>query len=113
MNRLQPGDVDATQSAQAVIEWGRYCASDSADHALFAPLHYEAGYAYPLVVWLHGPRDNEHQLKRIMPNVSMRNFVAVAPRGTQPLGLDVTKSGYAWDQCEEQISLAEHRTMAA
>ena len=23
-------------------------------HSLFAPLHYEQGYAYPLLVWLHG-----------------------------------------------------------
>jgi phospholipase/carboxylesterase len=33
------------------------------------------------MVWLHGPNDNESQLKRIMPLVSMRNYVAVAPRG--------------------------------
>ena len=51
-------------------------------HAIFAPLHYERGYSYPLVVWLHGPGGNERQLLRIMPMISMRNYVAVAPRGT-------------------------------
>ncbi len=50
-------------------------------HTLFAPLHYEPGYPYPLVVWLHGTGCDERQLLRIMPLVSMRNYVAVAPRG--------------------------------
>ena len=50
-------------------------------YALFAPLHYESGYAYPLIVWLHGRGNDERQLLRIMPQVSMRNYVAVAPRG--------------------------------
>ena len=50
-------------------------------HTIFAPLHYEAGYAYPLLVWLHGSGCDERQLLRIMPLVSLRNYVAVAPRG--------------------------------
>ncbi len=49
-------------------------------HAIFAPVHYEPGYSYPLLVWLHGPGWDERQLLRIMPLVSMRNYVAVAPR---------------------------------
>ena len=50
-------------------------------HILFSPMHYEPGYAYPLLVWLHGTGGDERQLLRIMPAVSMRNYVAVAPRG--------------------------------
>ncbi len=50
-------------------------------HCVFAPLHYEPNYAYPLLVWLHGPKDDERQLLRIMPSISVRNYVAVAPRG--------------------------------
>ena len=34
----------------------------------FVPLHYEPNYAYPLLVWLHGPQDDQGQLKRIMPH---------------------------------------------
>ena len=49
-------------------------------HAWFLPLHYEHGYAYPLIVWLHGHGDDERQLRRIMPLLSMRNYLAVAPR---------------------------------
>jgi len=58
-------------------------------HILFAPMHYEPKYAYPLLVWLHGTGGDERQIMRIMPIVSMRNYVAVAPRGLpmeQPTG---------------------------
>ena len=48
-------------------------------YATFAPIHYEPGYAYPLLVWLHGSASNEQELRQVMPLVSMRNYVAVAP----------------------------------
>jgi len=50
-------------------------------HILFTPMRYEPKYAYPLLVWLHGTGGNERQMMRIMPIISMRNYVAVAPRG--------------------------------
>lgn len=50
-------------------------------HILFSPIHYEPGYAYPLLVWLHHRGGDERQIMRIMPLVSMRNYVAVAPQG--------------------------------
>jgi phospholipase/carboxylesterase len=73
--------------------------------ATFAPQNYESGYAYPLIVWLHGKAGNEHQLRRVMPHVSLRNFVAVAPRGT------VTRAngGYRWRQDLDNIEAAETR----
>lgn len=74
-------------------------------HALFAPLHYESNYAYPLLVWLHGPGDSETQLRRVMPLVSMRNYVAVAPRGTA----GGTASGYGWLQDEQAVAAAAQR----
>ena len=48
-------------------------------HNFFVPLHYEKNYAYPLLVWLHGPEDNHQQLKQVMPHVSVRNYIGVAP----------------------------------
>ena len=77
------------------------------DHAVFAPLHYEPNYAYPLVVWLHGPDDNERQLQRIMPLVSMRNYVAVAPRATSCVGQ--RSSSYAWNHSLSGIMDGEQR----
>lgn len=77
-------------------------------HAFFAPLHYERRYAYPLLIWLHGPgHDDERQLIRIMPSISMRNYAAAAPRGFRlpddPAGrLD-------WPQTCEIIEAASHR----
>ena len=59
----------------------RFAAAESrraAPHATFAPMHYEPNYAYPLLVWLHGYASNEHELRQVMPQVSMRNYVAVA-----------------------------------
>jgi phospholipase/carboxylesterase len=49
-------------------------------HTVFVPLHYEPNYAYPLLVWLHGPHDDERQVQRVMPELSLRNYVGVGPR---------------------------------
>jgi phospholipase/carboxylesterase len=67
----------------------------SQHYKLLAPMHYEPNYAYPLVVWLHGPGDDEGQLKRIMPHVSLRNYVSVAPRGVEH---EETGCTYNWSQ---------------
>jgi len=50
------------------------------DHLLFAPVHYEPRYAYPLIVWLHGNSRSEQELFEVMPKLSLRNYTAVAPR---------------------------------
>jgi phospholipase/carboxylesterase len=68
----------------------------------FMPMHYEAGYAYPLIVWLHDNGLNEDSLPQVMPHISLRNFVAVAPRATQPCG-----TGFAWQQSASAIEAAE------
>ncbi len=84
-------------------------------HATFAPLHYEPGYAYPLLVWLHGPLADERQLLRIMPLVSMRNYVAVAPRGVSlapqagRIAAPSEESVYGWSDEEHGLQQAEQR----
>jgi phospholipase/carboxylesterase len=89
----------------------RYLDESQDVHAIFTPLHYERNYAYPLVVWLHGPDDDERQVTRIMPMVSARNYVGVGPRGTlesaAPLG------GFRWSQRPRHIALAERGVLAA
>ena len=64
-----PFQVDSASFSTSLLDF---------PHALFAPLHYASGYAYPLIVWLHGSGSDERQLQRIMPLVSMQNYVAVA-----------------------------------
>jgi phospholipase/carboxylesterase len=46
--------------------------------ATFAPLAYESGYKYPLIVWLHGDGACENSLPQVMKHVSLRNFVDAA-----------------------------------
>jgi phospholipase/carboxylesterase len=102
--------------------------SATGPYALFAPLHYEPNYAYPLLVWLHGPGHDEQQLRRIMPSISLRNYVAVAPRGTAvaPAAPRLRASeaapasahpkatgslGFSWRQTEGHIQASELRVL--
>jgi phospholipase/carboxylesterase len=98
MNRLSPhtglGSLAPSHSTLSG-ECSLFSTSDAAHlrYALFAPVHYEKNYDYPLLIWLHGAGHDEQQLLRIMPLISMRNYVAVAPRGpcaSRNLG------GYEW-----------------
>jgi phospholipase/carboxylesterase len=77
--------------------------------AIYAPLHYEPGYAYPLLVWLHGRGGNERELLQIMPGVSLRNYVAVAPRG--PLSASRRSACFDWQQAADGIEEAESRIL--
>src|SRR4051794_33094544 len=113
MNRIQPrspatkfspNESKLSDLAEATLSRS---SSYQSPHTLFAPLHYERNYAYPLIVWMHGPDDNENQLKRIMPLVSLRNYVAIAPRGTA--GSDTSPTAFHWQQTDEHIHLAEQR----
>jgi phospholipase/carboxylesterase len=92
------------------VESASFSASSLAfPHVIFAPLHYEPGYSYPLIVWLHGRGSDERQLPRIMPLVSMRNYVAVALRGIQTGPNQLGRERYDWLQTEDHIQQAEQR----
>lgn len=83
-------------------------------YALFAPLHYEAGYAYPLIVWLHGPAEDERRLTQIMPEISMRNYVAVAPRAPRAVPVHrCDRDSRRWEQTPDQIQQAESRVFGS
>lgn len=116
MNRIQlaPSSPAASQPA---LNIGRasFCAGSTADaYSVFAPVHYEARYAYPLLVWFHGPGANENQLKRIMPLLSMQNYVAVAPRGTTPLADNAhTARRYTWTPAPPHLAIAEDRLFSS
>lgn len=114
MNRTdQPSRLHNRQkepsSPEFCIEAGLFTPSHDSSRVVFAPIHYEPKYGYPLIVWLHGPGGDERQLLRIMPVVSMRNYVAVSPRG---LCVRVQESGTEildWPQEPEQIQEAGQR----
>lgn len=119
MNRTQrPAELAKQQMSGLDFEIGLGRAettSHDTSHTLFAPLHYEPGYSYPLIVWLHGPGNDERQLVRIMPLISMRNFVAVAPRGIEVAATEDSgpnsggPSGLTWDQSDPHIQQAHQR----
>lgn len=110
MNRLQfappptPKKSSSTHNVQQSLL--QTATHDGVHHAMFVPGHYEPNYAYPLLVWLHGDSDDERQLQRVMPLISMRNYVAVAPRGSSIC--DGGTSGFRWRQTDESIAQAEH-----
>jgi pimeloyl-ACP methyl ester carboxylesterase len=62
------------------------------DSRVFLPQGYEAGYRYPLLVWLPGAE--AFDLGRAMARVSLRNFVAVQAATPAP-GSDLSEP--AWD----------------
>jgi phospholipase/carboxylesterase len=74
-------------------------------YTTFAPLHYEKNYSYPLLIWLHGPGDDERQLQRIMPLISMRNYVAIGLRATEA---DAANGrGFRWSSTDSGLFSAE------
>jgi phospholipase/carboxylesterase len=79
----------------------------------FAPLHYESNYAYPLIVWLHGAGDDESQLRRIMPEVSLRNYVGLGLRGPVRCTTASGAQGYTWPQSGEGFAYAEQAVFDA
>lgn len=107
-----PEPLDSQVAAPAFeIDSGLFSTSaQDTIHTTFAPLHYEPGYAYPLVVWLHGSGNDERQLMRIMPLVSMRNYVAVAPRGMSlKRNAEHRGEAYGWSDADECLPQAEQR----
>ena len=122
MNRIQTllDDLGAPEELfgagganQGTVVSGRSAAVDRDAMALFSPLHYEPNYAYPLLVWLHGPGESERQIQRIMPLVSMRNYAGVGVRGTLPVASRGALRGYRWSQQESHIGKAEERVLSA
>jgi phospholipase/carboxylesterase len=117
MNRLQCRTFDwpKTESAVGDCTSGNLrAAHEEYPYTQFVPLHYEQNYGYPLLVWLHGGGDSEKQLRRIMPLVSMRNYVAVAPRGTQEVPNRAGNGrGFQWLQTPAHVSQADEAVRAA
>lgn len=121
MNRIQLCDALPSESLQQKQSDNRLqqlplvdAPAQNVEHSVFVPLHYEANYSYPLIVWLHGPRDDQSQLKKIMPLISLRNFIGIAPCGTVLEAGERSSSsylGYGWQQKAQDIASCEERVM--
>jgi phospholipase/carboxylesterase len=110
MNRLSSAARSPKSSAAATAALrverplARAASRSQQPHCLLAPQHYEPNYAYPLVVWLHAEGGDERELKRIMPLVSLRNYVSLGVRGTL-----ARQRGFAWSDAPEPTVAAEAR----
>ncbi len=74
-------------------------------HRLFVPEHYESGYEYPLVVWLHSDASCEQELDNVMLSLSCRNYIAVAPRANQKC--QGRSRRFRWGCSNTECALAE------
>ncbi|MBQ5788843.1 MAG: hypothetical protein IIW01_01015 [Thermoguttaceae bacterium] len=97
--------------------------SSAFPHFLVAPIKYEKNYPYPLLVWLHDSGSSEAELFDVAPQISSRNYVAVAPRGLAASRADLVckrsngrlvvektrrETYYNWPETEEGVSQAEN-----
>lgn len=71
---------------------------------LVTPLHFQVGYQYPLIVWLHSAGHNERQIEQVLPHISTRNYVGVGVRATQ--ATDVRGCGYDWQRSAAGLNQA-------
>ena len=73
--RQQPGVVASRRHQRHTLpDW-------TSGMPVFVPQGYEAGYDYPLLVWLTDPTSTGFDLGRVMARLSLRNFVAVQAAG--------------------------------
>ena len=68
-------------------------------------MHYEKNYAYPLIVWLHSAEQDASEVHEVMPRISMRNYVGVAP--------EICSSDDPWRQDGTSINRTHDAVIAA
>ena len=108
MNRLQIGIVRNAHNRTNVPSTHQRKFQNTPHHRFFIPLHYEKNYAYPLLIWLHGPTGGEHEINQVMPHISVRNYVGVSPRGVTRHARRHTNGDptFTWDQQARSIDKA-------
>ena len=77
----------------------------------FVPIHYEANYKYPLIVWLHSDGFNENQVDHVMPHVSTRNYLATGVRGTR--AADSVGHRFDWHNSVSAVDAAHEKVLCA
>lgn len=110
MNRLFAPPKKSSVSRTRVDQGVKTAPRGHSTYSLLAPMHYEANYAYPVVVWLHTDGGDERQLLRVMQHISMRNYVGLGVRGSLPCE---GRRGYQWQQSPASIMTAESRVQEA
>jgi len=83
----------------------------SSPQRFFLPLHYESGYRYPVIVWLHNDGFNENQIDQLMPYISLRNYIGVGVRGNR--AADSLGHQFDWHDSEAATETAHQQIMTA
>lgn len=96
LDKLQTAEHKSPLESQSFLEQ-QVC--------LFGPERYEPRYEYPLIVWLHSCGSSEFELENVMPELSMQNYVACAPRGT--VACDPEGKLFRWGQSAAVTAIAE------
>ena len=115
MSRFElPASFKQASQSHAVHEQAQQYASSVA-HAspqtFFVPVHYEANYRYPLIVWLHSDGFNENQINHVMPHISTRNYLATGVRGTR--AADSVGHRFDWHSSPASVDAAHEKVMCA
>jgi phospholipase/carboxylesterase len=71
--------------------------------SVFVPENYEPNYAYPLIVWLHETGASERDIARVLPRISLRNYLGLSLRGTAGCRRRIpavpgASAGYGWSR---------------
>lgn len=82
--------------------------STRGEFSIFSPIHYEKNYSYPLIIWLHGDDADCSQMPACMPQISVRNYVAIAPQS----GF-AASSPISWPNCDSSLDAAYEATLSA
>jgi phospholipase/carboxylesterase len=77
----------------------------------FVPMHYEANYRYPLIVWLHSDGFNENQVCQVIPHISTRNYLATGVRA--PKAADASGHRFDWGETASSLESAERSVLEA
>lgn len=77
-------------------------------HAIALPDVYEHGYSYPLIVWFHEAGGNEEDIFRVLPEISERNYLAMALRGDREV-----EGGFEWSASDIGVAALAEKLEAA
>src|SRR5262245_7552782 len=75
--------------------------------SIFVPQKFEARYAYPLVVFLHGHGEDERQWLSQIMHLSRRNYVGLALRGPHRVAGRNGRPGFGWGRDRRSSSSIE------
>lgn len=73
---------------------------------IHVPESYEAGYAYPLLIWLHPDGGSEGEVDFAMTSISDRNYIGLSFRANCPMGPWATNR-YRWSMTMDESRFFE------